>query len=271
MSYPFVGYNQSGSGRGGGMPMPMPQAYPSSSAATPYPSNTASTYSNTYPTSTTSSYQSSSSSSSEVDQWVEQVTSNLSSLLKNASAEELSQLCDNEEKLTELVQDSEQMKSFERKRAELIEFNRDQALKNMAYEPELQVLKENLVSLMEQQNELKVKYSSLQERLSGSVSLDTTLAVLQAATSEKETESEQLSQDFINGEKPLDEFLQQFIQDRQIYQLRKIKSDKMVYLLRNGQSSTANSNRPVPMPRPSGNTGVGYSYQPGGGYGGYQH
>lgn len=53
MSYPFAGYNQSGGGRGGGMPMPMPRAYPSSSAATPYPSNTASTYSNTYPTSTT--------------------------------------------------------------------------------------------------------------------------------------------------------------------------------------------------------------------------
>lgn len=58
-----------------------------------------------------------------------------------------------------------QTKKLLRKRDELITSNKDQAVTNMSLEPEIKLLKENIVELARQQNELKDKHVQLQQRL----------------------------------------------------------------------------------------------------------
>lgn len=80
--------------------------------------------------------------------------------------------------------------------------------------------------------------------MSGNVNPDTTLALLQAAAAESEEASEKLSTDFLENSLSVEEFIQQFLKDRKMMHLRKLKAEKMVELLR--QPRRMSSNLPTP-------------------------
>ncbi|XP_057295371.1 uncharacterized protein LOC130623857 [Hydractinia symbiolongicarpus] len=253
---------QGGTGYGyGGITMPMPYGQQQQqSMSTPYPTTSTST---PYPTSSSTPYPSNTIqqhpmiNTNEIDMWMDQLVANLTALMKDATKTELDDIVNNEDKINELVQDAEQTKKLLRKRDELITSNKDQAVTNMSLEPEIKLLKDNIVELASQQNELKDKHVQLQQRLAGKISLDGVLAILQAAAAEKETESENISQAFVEGDKTIEQFVEQFIPERKTYQLRKVKSEKMTQLLQSGAISVNRSSgvmtggmpRPTPAPR----------------------
>lgn len=127
------------------MPMPMPMAQPqrtyqptsnsipnANSSSTPYPATSNANYPATsatpYPTATSTPYPSGANTpypvtglasnhvpssqtpfSNEVDKWMNEVITNLTGILKDAPNKDLESLMNNEDKLIELVQDTEQV------------------------------------------------------------------------------------------------------------------------------------------------------------------
>ncbi len=187
-------------------------------------------------------------------------------VLKDAQNADLESLIDNDDKLIELIADSEITKSLKRKREELSEFNRDQATRNLSLKPDFDLLKSTLGELAQKQNELRDRYVTLQSRLGSTLSSDTVLSLLQVAAGEQETLSEDVKTNFYDGDLTVDEFIKNFVEGRKLYQLRKIKSDKLKVLLQQPQQVAPMSRpgRPAPpvpggVPRPA--VGMGYPGQ----------
>ena len=217
--------------------MPMPNVSNQSSFNTPYPATSIYTTQNT-------TYQTSAlSTSSEIDAAVKELTEVISS----AQNEELETLLNNDDRLNELVNDSQITKNLKQKCEEMENFNKDQAVTNLSLEPEIKILKEKLSELSQQQNELRDRYLNLQTKLGGVSSVDTIVAILQAAAAEKETISDNIKTNFYDGDVSIDEFMKQFVEERKLYQLRKIKSEKMKVILQNH-----------PHGRQGGTSGPGY-------------
>jgi len=239
---------------GGG---PQPQAYkpptyqPPSVGAYPARNTTP------YPVSNNSSYATSQShashvaapTSSEIDEAMKQLTDDLiNGVLKDAQNADLESLIDNDEKLTELIADSQISKNLTRKREELADFNRDQAAQNLSLKPEFELLRSKLHELAQRQNELRDRYVSLQNKLGNSLSSDTIFSLLQVATEEQETLSDDTKMNFYDGDLAIDEFIKNFVEGRKLYQLRKIKADKLKTILQAPQQLSGGGGGGIPRP-----------------------
>lgn len=241
-----------GGGHHGSMQMPMPgvpsqnhQPYPNQS--TPYPVTTS--HPSSYPTTNSTQYPTSTSSypvptsvatTTDIDNALKQLTDDLTnSVIKSAQNEDLEALINNEKKLNELITDSQITKDLKNKREEMLQLNQNLAKANLALKPQLEQLKTKLVELSVRQNELRESYVNSRSRLGNTMSADTIFAILQAAAVEKETSSDQIKSDFYDGEMSVEDFEKKFIEDRTLYQLRKIKSEKMKLLIGNPAVSRA--------------------------------
>lgn len=76
------------------------------------------------------------------------------------------------------------------------------------------------------------------------------MALLQTAASESETKSEDIVNKLQEREITVDEFLEQFMVARKEMHMRKLKSEKMVDLIRQQQTSNRNIMPNSPYPRP---------------------
>lgn len=76
------------------------------------------------------------------------------------------------------------------------------------------------------------------------------MALLQTAASESETKSEEIVTKLQEREVPVDEFLEQFMTARKEMHLRKLKSEKMVELIRQQQANARNGPPVSPFGRP---------------------
>lgn len=71
------------------------------------------------------------------------------------------------------------------------------------------------------------------ENKSGDLSEDTALALLQTSAAESEEESEKIIRQLLDGELPVDAFLESFMEIRKTMHMRKFKAEKMQELIRN--------------------------------------
>lgn len=83
--------------------------------------------------------------------------------------------------------------------------------------------------------------------------------MLQTAAAEAEENSEAINTKFLDKEIPIDEFLEQFMATRKLMHLRKLKTEKMIELMRQQRNRPASSN--------TGGGGGGGPYPWGGFYG----
>jgi len=234
---------------GGNTSMPMPmhgvQSQPYPRQTTPYPNQTTAYPNQTtaYPNQTTAyPVPISVASTTEIDNALKQLTDDLvNSVIKSAQNEDLEGLINNDEKLNELIMDSQITKDLKKKREEMSGFNKDLAMTNLSLKPEMESLKTKLIELSVRQNELRDSYVNNRSKLGNTTSVDTIFAILQAAASEKETSSDQIKSDYYDGELSIDDFMKQFIEERKLYQLRKIKSEKMKLIVGNPVVSSATS------------------------------
>jgi len=145
-----------------------------------------------------------------------------------------------------LIEDSGQVKELKNKRNNLIQSNKDQAVFNISLQPELESMKEKLSEAVLLQSSKKEEYDILKsklESLAGNFSLDTTLALLQAAASEKDTETEKMSDNLLEEGIQVEDFLETYLVERKNYHLLKVKADKMSEIVRSGiQSSQQSAN-----------------------------
>merc|ERR1719466_65017 len=113
---------------------------------------------------------------------MKQLTDDLvNGFLKDAQNSDLESLIENDEKLTELIADSQITKNLTEKRKELGDYNKDLAAQNLSLKPEFEILRAQLPELAQKQNELRDRYLNLQTKLVSSVSSDTILSLLQVA------------------------------------------------------------------------------------------
>ncbi|GFV93436.1 vacuolar protein sorting-associated protein 37B [Trichonephila clavipes] len=166
-------------------------------------------------------------------------------LLRHMATTELQMLLNDEEVIETLVQELQQVKTAESERNAMLESNKNLAESNLAKEP---ILNDLRIKVLELNDEIKGLKESLETKkqklddLTRQMSLDTTLALIQAAAAEAEEESEAISENFLSGEMEVEAFLDSYLNKRKLTHLRRVKAEKMAELL--NQLGANRSNTP---------------------------
>ncbi|KAG8179980.1 hypothetical protein JTE90_016353 [Oedothorax gibbosus] len=184
-------------------------------------------------------------------------------LLRGMSTTELQMLLNNDEMIETLVQELQQVKSAESDRNAMLESNKNLAEANLAQDPVLNDLRIKVMELNDELKEIKESLESKKHKLDDvtrQMSLDTTLALLQAAAAEAEEESEAFSENFLSGEMQIEAFLDSYLDKRKLTHLRRVKAEKMAELLRN--SPLPSSTPPPPYPSASSSSSYAPPYRP---------
>ncbi|KFP73899.1 Vacuolar protein sorting-associated protein 37B, partial [Apaloderma vittatum] len=116
--------------------------------------------------------------------------------------------------------------------------NRSLAEGNLLYQPKLESLKSNLT---EKYRELQVLFEAYQikktklDRQSSNASLETLLALLQTEGAKIEEDTENMAERFLDGEIPLDSFIDEYQSKRKLAHLRRVKIEKLQEMVLKGQ------------------------------------
>lgn len=178
-------------------------------------------------------------------------------LIRHLPTEELRDLVNNDDKLSELMNDLPQMKNLASEQEMLLAANKSLAEFNLSLEPKLSQAKQNLITKYGEAAQLSEEVNAMKGEMdssSGQYSADTLQALLQTAALETEEETENLVQSFLDKEQDVDEFLSEFLSKRKIAHLRRIKAEKIGDVIT--QSSNAQSTPYPPQPPNAGQFGA---------------
>ncbi|XP_014597678.1 vacuolar protein sorting-associated protein 37B isoform X2 [Equus przewalskii] len=128
--------------------------------------------------------------------------------------------------------------------------NRSLAEGNLLYQPQLDALKARLT---QKYQELQVLFEAYQikktklDKQSSSASLETLLALLQAEGAKIEEDTENMAEKFLDGELPLDSFIDVYQSKRKLAHMRRVKIEKLQEMVLKGQRLPQ---APAPAPLP---------------------
>ncbi|ELR49808.1 Vacuolar protein sorting-associated protein 37B, partial [Bos mutus] len=126
--------------------------------------------------------------------------------------------------------------------------NRSLAEGNLLYQPQLDSRKARLT---QKYQELQVLFEAYQikktklDKQSSSASLETLLALLQAEGAKIEEDTENMAEKFLDGELPLDSFIDVYQSKRKLAHMRRVKIEKLQEMVLKGQRLPQ-----VPAPAP---------------------
>ncbi|KAH7960109.1 hypothetical protein HPB49_017024 [Dermacentor silvarum] len=155
-------------------------------------------------------------------------------LFQHLNTEELQKLLNDDDRVDSMVKDLQQVKNAENEREMLLASNKSLADFNLSREPKLRQSRQQLKELYEQAQELMAEVEQNKktlDSLGGQSSLETTLALLQTSAAEAEEESEKIASSFLDGERTVESFLEEFVEARKLAHLRRVKAEKMTELL----------------------------------------
>uniref|UniRef100_A0ACB8G0M1 Vacuolar protein sorting-associated protein 37B n=1 Tax=Sphaerodactylus townsendi TaxID=933632 RepID=A0ACB8G0M1_9SAUR len=115
--------------------------------------------------------------------------------------------------------------------------NRSLAEGNLLYQPKLDALK---ATLTQKYQELQVLFEAYQikktklDRQSSNASLETLLALLQTEGAKIEEDTENMAEKFLDGEVPLDTFIDEYQSQRKLAHLRRVKIEKLQEMVLKG-------------------------------------
>ncbi|XP_072350381.1 vacuolar protein sorting-associated protein 37B-like [Scyliorhinus torazame] len=162
---------------------------------------------------------------------------NLSSL----SLQELNELLEDEEKLNTMAEEMEEVQTVQPNKDVSLASNRSLAEQNLQYHPKLDSRKLQLTRKYEELQTLfeayQMRKSKLDSQSSGS-SLDILLALLQTEGAKIEEETEIMAQEFLDGEVPLDVFIEQYQNKRKLAHQRRVKIEKLQEIVLKGPGPT---------------------------------
>ncbi|EHB01469.1 Vacuolar protein sorting-associated protein 37B [Heterocephalus glaber] len=116
--------------------------------------------------------------------------------------------------------------------------NRSLAEGNLLYQPQLDTQKAHLT---QKYQELQVLFEAYQikktklDKQSNSASLETLLALLQAEGAKIEEDTENMAEKFLDGELPLDAFIDVYQSKRKLAHMRRVKVEKLQEMVFKGQ------------------------------------
>ncbi|KAL6466006.1 hypothetical protein MHYP_G00261390 [Metynnis hypsauchen] len=150
--------------------------------------------------------------------------------LSGFSIAQLSELLEDDEKLNKIVEDAEEVKEVQQSKDMILASNRSLAEQNLSLQPRLDHQKNELTKsycrLQEQFEAYQLRKSTLDHK-SGSSSLDTLLALLQAEGAKIEEETENMAESFLDGDVSLDTFIDEYQSKRKLAHLRRVKIEKL--------------------------------------------
>ncbi|KAG8011610.1 Vacuolar protein sorting-associated protein 37B [Nibea albiflora] len=151
---------------------------------------------------------------------------------------QLNEILEDDDKLTKMVQDMEEMQEVQKSKEMTLVTNRTLAEQNLALQPRLEHKKEQLTKryscLQENFESYQLRKSTLDHN-SGNTSLDTLLALLQAEGAKIEEETENMADSFLDGDMTLDAFIDAYQSNRKLAHLRRVKIEKLQEMVLQGQ------------------------------------
>uniref|UniRef100_A0A8C4LMB2 VPS37C subunit of ESCRT-I n=1 Tax=Equus asinus asinus TaxID=83772 RepID=A0A8C4LMB2_EQUAS len=179
--------------------------------------------------------------------------------LKDKTLEELEEMQNDPEAIDRLAQESPEVQDLQLEREMALATNRSLAEQNLEFQGPLEISRSNLSDkyqelrkLVERCQEQKAKL----EKFSSALQPATLLDLLQIEGMKIEEESEAMAEKFLEGEVPLETFLENFSSMRMLSHLRRVRVEKLQEVLRKPRASQEPSGD-APPPRPPGDTPSG--------------
>ncbi|KAL7062555.1 hypothetical protein AAHC03_01505 [Spirometra sp. Aus1] len=156
--------------------------------------------------------------------------------LANLSKSELETLLDNDAQIKKMAKESPMVEDLERKRKSLLKSNNQKASDNLSLEPELTKMKTDLIEAHKgfaEQLESYKRYKGKLDKLNSAYSANAMLELMQAANAEEDEKAEALQSRFLRKEINIDEFIDQMLPMRRLFNTRRVKIDKLTEILLN--------------------------------------
>ncbi|XP_041079716.1 vacuolar protein sorting-associated protein 37B-like [Polyodon spathula] len=175
---------------------------------------------------------------------------------------QLNELLEDEEKLSNMVQEMDEVQNVKLMKEMTLASNRSLAEQNLLHQPTLDRLKVQVTKkycqLQEQFEKYQMRKTTLDHQSSRG-SIDTLLALLQAEGAKIEEETENMAEMFLEGESSLDSFIDEYQSKRKLAHLRRVKIDKLREMVLKGhrlpqapaQAPLAPEATPAPQTPPS--------------------
>ncbi|XP_010076699.1 PREDICTED: vacuolar protein sorting-associated protein 37C, partial [Pterocles gutturalis] len=158
--------------------------------------------------------------------------------LRNRTVEELQELQESAEEIERLALESQEVQELQLEREMALAANRSLAEQNLKFQAPLETGRsdlsnkyEELQKLAERCKEQKAKL----EKFSAAMHPQTLLDLLQVESQKIEEESEKMAERFLEGEVPLETFLEQFSVMRKLSHLRRVRVEKLQEILRKSE------------------------------------
>ncbi|XP_066487600.1 vacuolar protein sorting-associated protein 37C [Tiliqua scincoides] len=159
---------------------------------------------------------------------------------KDKTVDELKELQKNSEEIERLALESNEVQDVQLEREMALATNRSLAERNLKFQEPLETGRANLSDkyqdlqkLVERCQEQKAKL----EKFSAAMNPGTLLNLLQVEGQKIEEESEIMAEKFLEGEVPLEIFLEQFSSMRKLSHIRRVKVEKLQEVLRKPQNA----------------------------------
>ncbi|XP_029812852.1 vacuolar protein sorting-associated protein 37C isoform X2 [Suricata suricatta] len=174
--------------------------------------------------------------------------------LKDKSLEELEEMQNDLEAIDRLALESPEVQDLQLEREMALATNRSLAERNLEFQGPLEISRSNLSDkyqelrkLVERCQEQKAKL----EKFSSALKPETLLDLLQIEGMKIEEESEAMAEKFLEGEVPLETFLEDFSSMRMLSHLRRVRVEKLQDVMRKpGVSQEPAGDAPPPRPPP---------------------
>ncbi|NXN95058.1 VP37C protein, partial [Rhinopomastus cyanomelas] len=176
--------------------------------------------------------------------------------LRNRTVEELQELQDNKEEIERLALEAQEVQELQLEREMALAANRSLAEQNLKFQAPLETGRSELSSKYEELQRLAERCREQKaqlEKFSAALHPQTLLDLLQVESQKIEEESEKMAEKFLEGEVPLEAFLESFAAVRKLSHLRRVRVEKLQEIVRKWeapQEPTGDSQQPPPPPPP---------------------
>ncbi|XP_044131650.1 vacuolar protein sorting-associated protein 37B [Bufo gargarizans] len=173
-----------------------------------------------------------------------------SSKFNHLPLSQLNEFLEDDAKLGQMAQEMDEVQNVQLNKEMTLAGNRSLAEANLLYQPKLDNLKATLTQKYQELQTLmeshQLKTTKLDQQ-SVNASLETLLALLQAEGAKIEEETENMAENFLDGDIQMDSFIDEYLSKRKLAHLRRVKIEKLQEMVLKGQRPPQVSMQP---PRP---------------------
>uniref|UniRef100_A0AC35G191 VPS37 C-terminal domain-containing protein n=1 Tax=Panagrolaimus sp. PS1159 TaxID=55785 RepID=A0AC35G191_9BILA len=194
---------------------------------------------------------------------IQSCTSSLMMSIRQFTDDQLQALLNDDSRLDSMIDNLPQIASIPSEKEVKLAQSKSMAECNLSMEPQIKEKKAKLAKTYEEAKKAKAEVEALKAQLDNVAenrSLDVISALLQASAREAEDESEKIAEQFYSGGMDIGEFVKSFEEKRMLAHKRKVKSEKLVEILKSQEYTSPNQGTAVPpvpsrTPYPVGNIG----------------